>query len=376
MKKALVLLRIVTAAALVLFLILAPANLGRTLQHNFYREWLAGEPPDWNGVLTLWHVVGFKTYQGSVTAYLESCAAQMEKKHTGVYVEVLGLTEEALKERYARGERPDIWSFPSGAFGEDAFAPLSGAFKLPDFAGNLTPLTMEGEPTAVPYLYSGYYLMGNSALLQKWGMTFPDQGVYERMLAGDYAPLTALLQEAMAQKATARYGALCAPPLLAARLGLNGKFASEGDFKAGQVPFMIGDARACGDLARKMPNGGFTFDVLPLGGFTEQVQYIGMGAAAAGKRAVYAEEYISLLMTEAAQLKLTALGALPSVELIDAPRYADGEQQRFYEAYRLPIAPSPALYAKKREALALAAKHAAESGELAEFKALLTELIQ
>ncbi len=375
MKKLTLLLRAAIAALLILFLAGAPARLGPALEHNYYREWLSDEPADWGGILTLWHIVEFKTYQGSVTSFLESCAAQLEKKYPGVYIEVTGLSPQVAAERLQQGERPDLWSFPLGAFSAERFSPLAQN-ELPAFAGNLAPLRQNGDVYALPYLYSGYFLLANTALLPKLGLSFPDRSVTERLAAGDAEPLRELLQQAMNQKSTARYGALCVPPLLAARLRLHGHFALEGDFNAGQAPFRIGDARTFGDLSRKMTSGGFTFEAVPLGGFTDQALYIAKDAGAVENRAEYAELFIASVLSGQTQNKLVSLGALPAVALSDAPRFSDSALQQFYEAYRMPLTPEPTLYTAAREQIFEAAALAAESGEFEAFDGLMQSILE
>ena len=350
MKGVILALRILVAALLVAFLLVAPPSLEQALGHNYYKEWLSGEREDWSGVLTLWHVVEFKTAQGSVTSYLESIATQYERAHPGVYIEVLGVSPEAVQERLSRGERPHIWSFPAGMCGSEQLAPLH--LVMPAFRGNLAPLRAEGVPFAAPYLYSGYFLLGNTVLIQELGLAWPS----------DAATLADTLQQAMDARSTGRYGAVCAPPIQAARLGLTGEMALDGDFKAGQVPFLIGDARAFGDLNRKMASGGFTFDVLPLGGFTEEVQYAGIDTQAQGGFAEHAAGFLSLLLEDKAQMKVTALGALPAVQTAEEPQYADGQLQAFYKAYAEPVCPDPSLWRDARAALAQEALSALSGG--------------
>lgn len=349
MKGFTLVLRAAVAAILVAFLVFAPPYLERALGRNYYREWLSGKKEAWSGVITVWHVVGFKTCQGSITSYLENVASQYERAHAGVYIEVLGLTAEAVQERLSRGERPDAWSFPMGELEAEQFAPLS--LMLPAFAGNILPLSSEGTAYAVPYLYSGYFLLGNTVLVQELGLSWPESGAAAPVKAGEPSALADTLQTAMDSRSTTRYGALCAPPIIAARMGLTGKMAQEGDFKAGQVPFMIGDGRTFGDLSRKMASGGFTFDALPLGGFTEQVQYIGIDVGAQGGFAEHTAGLITLLLGEQSQAKATALGALPAVAHTEDLHYADGQLQIFYDAYRAPVCPLPALWQQHYDAL-------------------------
>ncbi len=327
LKGTVITLRVIVAVVLIAFLALAPPRLLQALGHDYYKEWLAGTREDWSGVITLWHVVGFKPAQGSITAYIESIAAKYERAHKGIYIEVLGLTPEAVAERLSRGERPHLWSFPAGGLDLDELAPLS--ISTPAFAGDLAPLTNDNTPRALPFLYSGYFLLGNTVLVQELGLAWPE--------SNDPEVLRETLQAAMNARSTGRYGAVCAPEHIAKRLWLKGPLAQDGDFKAGQVPFLIGDARAFGDLTRKMATGGFTFDAMPLGGYTDLVQYLGVDKNASGGYLDHGQAVLQLLLDPASQAKLTSLGALPAVKHTEKLLYADGQLQSFYDAYREPI---------------------------------------
>lgn len=370
MKKLIFLLRVVTAIGLVVFLLLAPPLISAQLNHNYYREWLKGGDESFHGIIKVWHIVEFKPYQGSVTAFIEALATSIEAKHPGVYFEITGLTYEAAESRLARGEQPHVWSFPIGMLGSMNFRAVSGNFNSLEYKGNITPLYMGDDIAALPYLFSGYFLMGNTVLMQRLGLTFLEQGDYERLLAGDSEAVTDLLQSAMNSKSTTRYGALIAPSAIAARLNLSGKLGESGDFKAQQVPLMIGDARAYGDEVRR--ENAFSMDVVPLGGFTDLLQYIGMDSAIDDARVFYAEELISLLLDEAQQRKLCSLGALPVTPINGELQFSDSMLQSFYNAYSMPVTPEPQRFYELKESFYEAAKAAVEGGEgrLNEFKSI------
>lgn len=369
MKKLLFSFRCVVAALLVAFLFAAPKQLDEALGRNFYREWLAGTKPEWSGVITLWHIAEFKSEKGSLSAYLENIAACYERKYPGVYIEVTGLSPNQARERLSAGEKPHLWSFPMGAFKAEQFNALE--LDLPKFRGNLEPLSADGAVYALPYMYSGYFLIGNTVLVQQLGLSWSSiSGETNRQDA-----IASTLKEAMASPATRRYGALFSPKLYAAKLGLTGTLALEGDFKAGQVPFMLGDARALGDLNRKMATGGFTFDALPLGGFTEQVLYIGVDIGAKGGFLEHGTQFIELLLTKGQQLKLTALGAIPATAFDEVPKYQDSYLQLFFEAYSSPCSPSPSLYFEHKAELD-ALSEAALRGDEGSLELLLALLIK
>lgn len=368
-------LRVVTAIVLVLFLIFSPPLLGSKLSHNYYREWLKGEDESFHGIIRLWHIVEFKPYQGSVTAFIETLATTIEAKHPGVYFEVTGLTYDAAESRLARGEKPDIWSFPIGMLGSDNLRAVSSGFSSLEYKGNIAPLSNGGDIVALPYLFSGYFLMGNTVLMQRLGLTFLEQGDYERLLAGDTKAVKDLLQSAMNSKSTTRYGALIAPNAVAARLELTGKLGESGDFKAQQVPLMIGDARAYGDEVRR--ENAFSMDTLPLGGFTDLVQYIGMDSTIDDARVFYAEELVRLLLDESYQRKLCSLGALPVIVIEGELQFSDSMLQSFYKAYSMPVTPEPQSFYELKASFYEAAKAAVEGGDerLNEFKTISDKII-
>ena len=200
-------LRGLVALLLLIYLVLAPAPLLAALRERPYYDWLAGERDAQSGVVSLWHVVDFKPYQGSVTAYLEGIAAGYEKEHPGVYVEITGMDAARLRERLERGERPDVWSFSLRQGAPEGL----GLLELPpiSYTGGLQALEAEGAAVAAPYCCSGYFLLGNAVLLQQRKLVWP---------TGE--PEAALLEQA--------------------------RQADEGDFKAGQAPVFIGDARLAG----------------------------------------------------------------------------------------------------------------------------------
>ncbi len=290
-------LRATVALLLTAYLLLAPAPLLAVLRERPYYDWLAGEREAESGVLTVWHVVDFKPYQGSLTAYLESIAAVYEKEHSGVYIQVTGMDATRMQERLERGERPDVWSF-SGRQGMPAGV---SAIEAPTvtYAGELANLTENGQVTAVPYCLSGYYLLGNAVQLQRQQITWPTE-----------QPEEALLERA--------------------------RQAEEGDFKAGQAPVYIGDARMAGDLSRKTAQEGFTLLALPLGPKTDQVQYLAMHAGAEGFQRQHGTALIESILLPESQSKLTALGLIPAVETGLELQYANSQMQALYAAYRAP----------------------------------------
>ena len=364
MKRLVFGLRILLLMGVTAFLLLAPPRLQAALGQDPLRELLQGEREPWSGVVTIWHVVGFKTAQGSITAYLESCAALYEQEHPGVYVEVLGMEKGEMQERLMRGEAPDIWSFPGGLLYPERLQPL-GITEFPPLRKGLAPAGWEGITYAVPYLYSGYYLLGNTGILQELGLSFPAAGE-----AGFEQALQNLLDMGQGGKRPQ----LSAPPLWCALLGLRGTPAEEGDFKAGQTALSIGNARALGDLSRKLSSGGFAFEAQPLCMFTDQVQYIGIASGASEQAARHGRGIIALLMSETPQNKIAALGALPAVEGI-APLYHDPYAKAMFEGMQAPAVLDPFLWQRYGEAAMEEAQRGLLQGDYGRFAERLAQAL-
>ncbi len=360
MRRSAIVLRSILAISMLVFFVCAPPFLRQSLQTNIYRSWLENTKPEWTGIITLWHVVGFKTYQGSVSSFLEQRAAAYESAHRGVYWKILAMTPEEMQERYTRGERPDAWSFALGTLYPEQLSPFSDTLDMPALRGGLTPALSDGVVYGLPYLYSGYFLICNTQLLQKSRLEWPD------------TDQIAWLREALAAAPDAAL--LAGDPIIAARLSLTGEPEQYSRFQSEKVPLAIADARALGDLSRKRSsnNGGFTFECAALGGYTPQVQYIAADAKADAQRKLHIEAFACTLLEETSQQKLTALGALPVIET--EPVYANDLMTSLYDAYASPQIPQAFAYQRHAGQLYTDALRAL-NGEPDDFAARMNEVL-
>lgn len=325
-------LRAVRAALALLiaaFLVFAPPYLLRGLSKDYVRDVFELKPVEWKGVIQIWHIVDFRTYQGSVTKHLRERAEAYCKAHPGVYIEVTGLTLEQFSERYARGERPDAYSFPCGLLYREQLRPLD--LSLPELRAGLRAAEADGQVFAVPYLMSGYFLFLNT------------QRAY---LSG--AQLPASIEEANLQAAMDAKE-LSIPSVQAARLRLTGASADIGAFRSGKLAYAVMDARALGDLQRA-ENGNLLFSAIPMAGYTEQVQYLAAASGTDDKRCAIIAELSVFLLTAEEQSRLAALGAIPVISDAEAA-YADRLLADWNEACTAPDVPDALLYQRHREAL-------------------------
>ncbi len=324
-------LRALLALAIAAFLLFSPRFLLEGLSQDYTHGIFELEEPEWEGIIELWHIVDFKAYQGSVTRYLAARTEAFCKAHPGVFIEVTGMTVEAFAERYARGDRPDAYSFPGGLLYREQLRPLPAEIDgLAALRPGLRAAEAEGTVYAAPYLMSGYFLLVNT------------QNALFSSARPPASPEEVDLQAAMDG------GDLEAPAVYAALLGLSGSLAEAGAFRAGKAACQVADARALGDLQRAQ-EGNLLFAALPMTQYTDQVQYLGAAADTDDTRAAIIAALCDFLLQDEEQAQLPALGALPVTNAEVA--YAERLLADWNAACTTIAVPDPFLYQRHRDAL-------------------------
>lgn len=327
-------MRIVRAALsviVVLFLVLAPRPLLSALREDPMAHLFEVKQPEWHGVIELWHIADFRTYQGSVTKFLRERCDRFAAAHPGVHIEVKGLTTKMYLDRVGRGAFPDAYSFPAGFLYREQLRRLE--LTLPALTGNLRAAESEGSVFAAPYLISGYFLLINEQRLLESGGDPPAEATRE------------LLQAYLSD------GELSVPPVLGAYFGLSGESRDYADFQKGRVTAAVADARAYGDLLRDT-DGNLLLRALPLSGYTEQVMYLGAAANTDDRRASLIAELCAYLLSDGVQQELTALGAMPVRPRLDNIVYGMDTLDAWYASYAADtVAPDAFAYQRHRDAL-------------------------
>jgi len=315
-------IRILASVLIIAFLIFSPAPLRRALDRDPMRELFELEPPEWYGVIEIWHIAGFRTYQGSVTSFLEPCCDEFSRKHPGLHFEVTGMTPAMYEDRIARGLSADAYSFPAGYLSETMFQRLS--VDPPILLDGLPSMTEEASPIVLPYLLSGYVLLVNEQAIPNDGTPMPDTATH------------ALLQRLASENQ------LSFPAALGEPLGIVGNSRDYADFLAEKCAGAIVDARALGDLQRDTEQN-LLFTALPLGEYTDQVMYIGTAANSDDKRAEYLDAFYAYLLSESVQQKAVSLGAIPVRKYTENIAYVSQLPKTWYDVYRDGIS-VPALF--------------------------------
>ena len=150
MRKGL-LLRAVVALLILAFLVRVGPTVGAAAGDSFYVQNRQPAAPDYVGTITLYHIVTHRTYQGSVTAFLQERAEAFNKQHFGVRIAVEGMGEQDFVERLSYGRWADMYSFFSGALYEEL---LQAATFAPE--ASLRP-GLSVTSYAAPWFFQGTY---------------------------------------------------------------------------------------------------------------------------------------------------------------------------------------------------------------------------
>lgn len=253
-------LRMFLCSALILFLLFSPATLVSHAQESFVDARFVRKEPEFNGTVVLYHIVRHRPYSGSLTQWLKDRAAEYEKKHKGLFIEIEGMDEAAFYERVENGRKPDAYSFFSGSLYEDRLADLA-CFDLPLREGLFI------TEKAAPYCFTGYCRLTRN----------PDTAGERRYYADD---------------------------VLAARTGGGPNEASED-----KADLLYLDLRRAGDLIR-YKDGFALASIEPVDGFTDAVCWFGIDRDADRERAKAIRGFLAYLLEPEQQQGLHALGLM------------------------------------------------------------------
>lgn len=373
MRKVNLILSILLSVVIVAYLIIAPPYIIKALNRDIYREWLEHDTEPYTGIITMWHIVGFKTYQGSMSLWLDQWIKKIENRHHGVYIKLKAMSVDEAQERLIRGETADIYSFPLGWTYSERLSPIV-LKEMPNYAGNINTIGYEGEALyAAAYAVSGYLLIINQAIAQEGGLGEVPDPIDTAWLNQAAAKLT--FERGRKKKLTA---GLTGNPVIATYMSAETLAGDYEQFIAGNGGLAIADARAAGDLKRSLEySSGFTFGAYPLTNFTDQVQLVGIDKNILNVKYNYAIELIDILLSLESQQSLTELGACPAVK-IEKPKHLNSTTQLLYSQLKEPLVPNTFLYQRYKIVLAEAALRALKkdkNGKL-DFEQRIKELVQ
>ena len=363
MKKRGVVVRLAVVMLTAAYLIYMPGYVMEQVQDSStYRErLLKTENERYTGVITVWHIVGFKPYIGSLSTWLGDVAKRVEKAHFGVFTEITGMTNEEYEQRVLRGERADVYSFPMGWGYAEQFLEMSvvGGASFAEsvpFKGSLAACGTYGEnglgkPNlyAPPYAMSGYMLMVSTRYAQELGLEIPDGRATAETLGIIEQGLRAWENTKKPASAFSVHGNAA----VAVRLGVRQAMRDKEDFTAERTVALFCDVRAAGGMDRAYLSGkGVPTNAYAASGWTDLVQLMGVSRNIARDKLPYVAEFMQRLLQPEWQQTLSHIGLFPVCRFEGTqPIYGRDELQSLYELLDTPQTPNAFAYSRYSAAL-------------------------
>lgn len=383
----------VLSALLILFMVFVPNYVQKQVDQDIYLQWMSGKR-GWEGVLQLWHVTSFLTASGTDgSAWLSARAREFEKRNFGLFIEIKSMSILEANNRLEKGESPDLWSFPSG-FSPGALTPLA-AKDVPELLPGLLKSGREhGEQLALPYMMSGYMLLGNTDLLESRDVQLPDTSEYSTE-KWDKETLTTAAKAATFEKKIGKRTTNFVGFTYAAgqRMGIAALIdrlptLAAGEYAASEERFLSANAALCagtlgtmGTLERMDEAGkGFSYFAEPAGNFTDCVQYIAICNGIEEERQSNAQHFMLWLLSEKAQKQLPKHGAL-GVNAVAAAASANAPDEYTVPVKKLavllldPVVPNAFSWGAQRKRLEELAEPAihGDAGAIAKFNNIMLE---
>ena len=346
---------IIMTAMMAAFIVFSPKYIMssrtlRTLQRTEENQ------EGYHGIISIWHIVKFKPYQGSLGSWVSDVAARLEKLHSGVYLEVESITLEEYSARIARGEQPDVFSYPLGCTYAEQLKELK--IELPALRGNLDGSGCHnGRLYGVPYTMSGYLLVHNQRLMQENGQDA--EGLASALKSGNYMA--------------------AGDPAQACILGIKGELLNEDDFLMEKAMSAFMDARAAGDLERKVQSGkGFPFETAACSNYSDLVQLLGVNINTQAEKMPYIYEFIMLCLDRDNQQELMDMGLMPAILDVEIKKSESESLNQLFAKLDEPAVPNSYLYEIYSEQLKNSALEAMRGSASAkkDFDLRLTELVR
>lgn len=284
----------------------------------------------WEGVLTLWHLSGWRTATGSRSGQLERVASAFERANPGLYIDIEGITAGQYAARLAAGQRPDLITWPGGMI-DPSPLPLAGVPLTQTLAGGLAASVPYGDDgaLAVPWIWGGEVILINAAMAERRGAALPAGG--EDWTAAELLELAgALMHRTGRTKSVQVYGVAAAgesllsfglPGLavLTADLldpGVQTRWQAWESFAAGRAGILLGSQWEAAAMERLRDQGkGFDVLIMPVPSDlvqAAQVQWIAAVDGGDAGRAAMAVGYIQSLLSPGNQRIISEkTGCLP-----------------------------------------------------------------
>lgn len=354
--KAIVIMRIVISAIVILYIIMATFSLYTPSESKEMPSGIKTQPEEtFGGIISVYNINGFRPYSGTIASILNATAKSMEKKYFGVYYEITNMSLQQYEERLKAGENADIVSFPCGACYEEQFAVLPNA-ELAAWAKGLG--NADGKCYALAYAASGYVYAVNK-----------DRCDEKQFAVKNDVTLTDICVE----------NELAGNMTVAAINGLEVSLEPIEEFVAGRTMFAVCDMALIGDIIRLQANAqAFAPKVYSISGYTDEVQFIGITRSIGKAKEKYAYAFIEGLLSDECQQRLIKNGLFAAADCQYSPENAPAPLKNVFASEVKLYAPNTFLYRKHKQPLEAAAQRALQGDEAAknDVRTRLLELVE
>ncbi len=294
------------------------------------------ENESYKGILTLWHITGWRTGGSSGVSFLKKRASEFESVNPHVFIRTVSMTAAEANEAVSCGEIPDIVSYP---YGYEISFPLS-FLPQKDFAVN--PLS-----TAYPYMRGGYCMLINTDMLSEqaaevsegWGLR-PDELLTAAQFGlcfdseKGYTSLPSVMLHEYPEAKRPNISTWGEGDVPDAALGLPVTSYTDGltAFCEEKACILIASQRQLFEAqALYEQNEAPSFSAYAVSGYTDMAQMISAAESEDELKKKMCISFTEFLVSESAQKKLYALGVFPV--LPDIKIYQDDECR--YAIYEL-----------------------------------------
>lgn len=135
----------------------------------YYKNVFPRKLPEWQGIISIWHITSWRTSIGSHTYILKDTAKKFEKKNTGIYINIESVSLETYKKRLDAGIYPDILSYPA-----EMSVPLDRCIELDENPNNrkiFKDIVTQIDNKSTPVLMTVPIFMFNYEKCQRLGIS-------------------------------------------------------------------------------------------------------------------------------------------------------------------------------------------------------------
>ena len=281
--------------------------------------------------LKVWHIDSFEGGSGNRADFIEKMAMNYHKINSNVYIVVQTLSEEELESTIKNGDRADIISFShhTANIFNNLLQPLDVSVNVRDdllsFAQN------DGETYAVPWNMSGYCLIGNSAVDSRVLETLDFNSAYS-FNGGQYNYIAGL-KDSYAQVAMSyNSNAKCDLTLCDSEIFNKTSYQAYCDFVENKGAVLLGTARDFYRVKNRVSLGNMAqCKFLPLGKFTDLIQYMGVLSS---QNQVVAESFIEYMVSGDVQKSLCDIGLFSVCKM---KIYSDEDYKAFEDKLNMTV---------------------------------------